>query len=134
MEVKVHLELLNQAGDHHHVVKTENWKTQKFTILLLLQKRNCELERKADGVSYMVNETERLHQVQNTSHCTLNKRLHNYNYRHQHRIYRIARYIGGNNIWRIARKRKKIAIGGYKFGGYGTITTPSLGVGVILAV
>ena len=32
--------------------------------------------------------------------------------------YSIAGYIGGNNIWRIARKRKKIAIGGYKFGGY----------------
>jgi hypothetical protein len=49
--------------------------------------------------------------------------------------YRIAGYIGGNNIWRIARKRKKIAIARYKFGGYGTIATPSLGVyavGVIL--
>ena len=56
IEVRVHLELLNQAGDHHHVVKTENWKTQKFTILLLLQKHNCELERKGDGVSYMVND------------------------------------------------------------------------------
>ena len=36
---------------------------------------------------------------------------------------RIAGYIGGNNIWWIARKRKTIAIGGYKFGGYGTIAT-----------
>ena len=49
------------------------------------------------------------------------------------RKYRIARYIGGNNIWRIAPKRKKIAIGGYKFGGYGTIATPSPGIGAILA-
>ena len=48
-------------------------------------------------------------------------------------VYCIAGYIGRNNIWRIARKRKKIAIGGYKFGRYGTITTPSLGVGTILA-
>ena len=32
------------------------------------------------------------------------------------------------SIWWIARKRKKIAIGGYKFGGFGTIATPSLGV------
>ena len=48
-------------------------------------------------------------------------------------IYRIAGYIGGNNIWRIARKRKKTAIGGYKFGSYGTIATPSPGVGAILA-
>ena len=47
--------------------------------------------------------------------------------------YRIAGYIGRNNIRRIARKRKKIAIGGYKFGGYGTIATPSPGVGAILA-
>ena len=43
-------------------------------------------------------------------------------------MYRIAGYIGGNNIWWIARKRKKIAIGGYKFGGFSTITTPSPGV------
>ena len=42
-------------------------------------------------------------------------------------------YIGGKKIWRIAQKRKKIAIGGYKFGGYGTIATPSPGVGAILA-
>ena len=51
-------------------------------------------------------------------------------------VYRIAGYIGGNNVWRIARKKKKIAIGGYKFGGYGTIATPSSGVyavGAILA-
>ena len=47
-------------------------------------------------------------------------------------VYRTAGYIGGNDIWRIARKRKKIAIGGYKFGGYGTIATPSLGVGATL--
>ena len=43
-------------------------------------------------------------------------------------VYRVAEYIGGNNVWRIARKRKKIAIVGYKFGSYwshGMITTPS---------
>ena len=33
----------------------------------------------------------------------------------------IAGYIGGNIVWRIARKREKIAIGGYNFDGYGTI-------------
>ena len=48
--------------------------------------------------------------------------------------YCIAGYIGGNNIWRIARKRKKIAIGGYKFGGYSTIATPSPGVYVVGAI
>ena len=45
--------------------------------------------------------------------------------------------IGRNNniIWRIARKRIKIAIGIYKFGGYGTIATPPgvYAVGAILA-
>ena len=37
---------------------------------------------------------------------------------------------------RLLEKGKKIAIGGYKFGGYGTIATPSMGVyavGAILA-
>ena len=54
--------------------------------------------------------------------------------------YRIAGYtcIGGN-VWRIARKRKKIAIGGYEFGGYGTIAMPFpqvyvVGVILLLAV
>ena len=45
----------------------------------------------------------------------------------------LAGYIGRNNVWWIARKR---AIGGYKFGSYGTIATPSPGVyavGAILA-
>ena len=45
-------------------------------------------------------------------------------------VYRIAHILAGNNIWRIARK---IAIGGYKFGGYSRIATPSPGVGAILA-
>ena len=42
--------------------------------------------------------------------------------------YRIDGYIGGNDIWQIALKRKKIAIGGYNFGSYSTIATPSPGV------
>ena len=44
--------------------------------------------------------------------------------------------LPGNNVWWIGRKKKKIAFGGYKFGGYGTIATPSSGVyavGAILA-
>ena len=51
-------------------------------------------------------------------------------------VYRIAGYIGGKNVWQIARRRKKIAIGKYKSGGYGTIATPFPGVytvGAILA-
>ena len=55
-------------------------------------------------------------------------------YIHTYSTYHIAGYIGGNNVWRIARKRKKIAIGGYKFGGYGMIATPSLGVYVVGAI
>ena len=43
--------------------------------------------------------------------------------------YRIAGYIGRNNVWRIAIIEKKIAIGGYKFGGYDTIATTFLAVG-----
>ena len=34
----------------------------------------------------------------------------------------------------IARKTKKIGIGGYKFGGYGTIAMPSLGVYAVGAI
>ena len=45
-------------------------------------------------------------------------------------LYRIAGYIGGNNIWRIAQKRKTIAIGRYKFS---MIAVPSPGVGALLA-
>ena len=45
--------------------------------------------------------------------------------------YLIAGYIGG-----LLEKKKKIALGGYKFGGYSMIATPSPGVyavGTILA-
>ena len=45
--------------------------------------------------------------------------------------YRIAGYIGGNNVWQIAGKS---AIGGYEFGGYGTIATPSPGVYAVSAI
>ena len=54
MEVKVQLELLNQAGDHHHMVTTKNWKTQADTKVSLLQIPYRELEKKEDGVSYVV--------------------------------------------------------------------------------
>ena len=44
-------------------------------------------------------------------------------------------WYGGNNVWRIARKGRKLhAIGGYTFGGCGTIATPSLGVYVVGAI
>ena len=49
-------------------------------------------------------------------------------------MYCIAGYIGRNNVWQIVRKRKKIAFGRYKFGGYGMIATPPLGVYVVGAI
>ena len=48
---------------------------------------------------------------------------------HNVHVYRIAGYIGRNNVWRIVRKRKKIAIGGYS-----TIATPSPGVYAVGAI
>ena len=48
-------------------------------------------------------------------------------------IYRIGGYDGGNNNIIIFGGFLEKAIGGYKFGGYGTIATPSPGVGAILA-
>ena len=49
-------------------------------------------------------------------------------------MYRIAGHIGGNNVWWIVRKRNKITIGGYKFGGYSTIAKPPLGVYAVGAI
>ena len=58
MEVKVHFELLNQAGDHHHVAKTENWKvnTSSTHMIILLEKTYPELEKKRDGISYVMDD------------------------------------------------------------------------------
>ena len=61
MQVKVRLELLNQAGDHHHVVRTASIKWTKF------QKERAEaidnniikystLEKRGGGVQYMMND------------------------------------------------------------------------------
>ena len=46
-------------------------------------------------------------------------------------IYRIAGYIGKNNVWRIGRKQKQLA--DINLAGTGTIATPSLRVYAILA-
>ena len=48
-------------------------------------------------------------------------------------MYRIAGYIGGNNIWWIAQKRKKLQLADINLAVTGTIATPSPGVGAILA-
>ena len=55
MEVKVHLELLNQTGDHHHVVTTKNYKDVN-NPQVLLQISCHELEKKGDGISYVMDD------------------------------------------------------------------------------
>ena len=61
VEVKVQLELLNQNGDHHHVVRTKNMKWNKDkrdtykTIDGSLMKYS-DLEKSSDGVQYMMND------------------------------------------------------------------------------
>ena len=62
VEVKVQFELLNQAGDHHHVERTKSFKWEKNkrdssnTIDATLM-TYPELERKGDGVEYMMNDS-----------------------------------------------------------------------------
>ena len=58
IKAKVRLELLNQAGDHHHVVKTENWKvnTSSMQMIILLRMTYRELEKKGDGISYVMDD------------------------------------------------------------------------------
>jgi len=60
VNVTVRLELLNQAGDHHHVEKTETWKwgkinrdTWEYIDDSLMQ--YSDLEKRGDGVQYMMN-------------------------------------------------------------------------------
>ena len=61
VEVKVQLEVLNQAGDHHHVERTGSWKLEMNqrdkhnTIATSLM--NSDLEKKGDGVQYMMNDS-----------------------------------------------------------------------------
>ena len=62
VEVKVRLELLNQAGDHHHVERTASFKWEKNernthkNIDEYLMKCS-DLEMKGDGVQYMMNDS-----------------------------------------------------------------------------
>ena len=61
VEVKVQLELLNQNGDHHHVMSTKNMKWNKdkrdtsYIIDTSLMKYS-DLEKSSDGVQYMMND------------------------------------------------------------------------------
>ena len=61
VEVKVQLELLNQNGDHHHVVRTENMKWNKdrrgtYNIIDGSLMKYPDLEKSSDGVQYMMND------------------------------------------------------------------------------
>ena len=60
VDVTVRLELLNQAGDHHHVERTKTWKWRKnrtggcADVDDSLMKYS-DLEKRGDGVQYMMN-------------------------------------------------------------------------------
>ena len=61
VEVKVQLELLNQNGDHHHVVRTSNMKWNKdkrdtYDIIDNSLIEYSDLEKSSDGVQYMMND------------------------------------------------------------------------------
>ena len=59
--VKAGLELLNQAGDHHHVKRSRSWgwgkeergSSPKIDVSLM---QYADLERRGDVVQYMLND------------------------------------------------------------------------------
>ena len=60
VEVKVRLELLNQAGDHHHVVKMKTLRWEKededeYETIDDSVVKYSDLEKRGDGVQYMIN-------------------------------------------------------------------------------
>ena len=62
VEVKVRLELLNQAGNHHHVERTKSCKWEKnkrdsYNIIDASLMKYPDLERKGDDVQYMMNDS-----------------------------------------------------------------------------
>ena len=62
VEVKGRLELLNQAGDHHHVERTKNFKWEKnerddYRIIDADLMKYPDLEKKGDGVQYIMNDS-----------------------------------------------------------------------------
>ena len=61
VKVKVQLELLNQNGDHHHVVRTVNMKWNKderdtWGVIDASEMKYPDLEKSSDGVQYMMND------------------------------------------------------------------------------
>ena len=60
VNVTVRLELLNQAGDHHHVERTKTWKwgkdrRDKREVIDAYLPKYSDLEKRGDGVQYMMN-------------------------------------------------------------------------------
>jgi len=60
VNVTVRLELLNQAGDHHHVERTKTWKWGKdkrdgSEIIDIRLMKYSDLEKRGGGVQYMMN-------------------------------------------------------------------------------
>ena len=60
VNVTVRLELLNQAGDHHHVERTKTWKwwkdrRGKHEVIDDCLRKYSDLEKRGDGVQYMMN-------------------------------------------------------------------------------
>ena len=61
VKVKIHFELLNQAGNHHHVVKNKSWqckKKEKDSTGMIEESlmTYADLEGRRDGVQYMMND------------------------------------------------------------------------------
>ena len=61
VKVNIQLELLNQAGDHHPIEKTNNWKWKKNERMSYGTISNnvlsyTDLEKRGDGVQYMMND------------------------------------------------------------------------------
>ena len=61
VHITVRLELLNQAGDHHHMERTKTWKRGKderggFGHIDANLMQYSDLEKRGDGVQYMMND------------------------------------------------------------------------------
>lgn len=58
ISIKVHLELLNQAGEHHHVERTKikNWGKDNRNCYKVIPMMYSDLENRGDGVQHVIND------------------------------------------------------------------------------
>ena len=56
VEVKVHIQLLNQAGDHHHIEHTEHMSIAYHRVHHLLDVNNDKMKACSDGIKYVIND------------------------------------------------------------------------------